>query len=363
MRNKKVQISLFIILGTLLLFVLGIGFYFITNIREEKTKEIPATQRISLQSPVKNYLEECVKKVAVDSAYEFGQQQGYHRTPKPYLDANYTSVAYYYYKGKDLVPRIEVLEKELEEIINENLLIDCTDFSIFENLGFDIEFNDLNTTTKILNERVIVNVDYPLSIKKDNEKSYISKFSYTLPFRIGYIISVSNELVNSIIEEPYAKDLTLLLNFDVDVSVISYSNCSEIYVIVDNQSKIKESDDDFVFTFAVGFEDKYCKQITTQKSFDIKFPEIENNEPILEDIPYIIAEVNKPLIYRLKAYDADNDTLFYLTDSILKNHTHVLTGLINFTPKIDHIGIYLINATVVDIRSGLDSKQFYLEIK
>lgn len=367
-KNKLAQITLFVILGLILVFVLGIGIYFVSNISKEKSKALPEkVQQVSLDTlPIKTFTEECIKRAVIESAYEFGQQQGYYNTPKPYLDTSFSNIAYYYYKGKDLVPDNKVFEKEFAKIIEENLLIDCTDFSIFENLGYNIEFNYLNATTSIFDEEVSVNIDYPLSIKKGNAVNSISKFSYKLPFRIGHINKISKELVNAIVEEPYALDLTLLLNYDVDISVFHYDACNDVYIISDNQSKTKYSDDDYVFTFAVRLDDEYCNVnlgYNETAKLEIPYPKIENNNPVLEPIQYLTADVSQEFIYKLNATDVDNDTLFYLTEGLLQNYTNVLTGFIKFTPNESDIGLHLINATVVDINSGSDSKEFYLEIK
>ena len=366
-RSKIAQITLFVILALILLFVVGIGIYFISNIKEEKIKIVSEkVQEVSLEvQTIKTFTDECIKKVAIESAYEFGLKQGYYEIPELFIDTNFLKIAYYYYKDKKLIPTISIFEKEFGKIIEENLLIDCTDFSIFKKLGFNIEFDEINTTTKILNDKVIIDVNYPLSIKKDNSLNTISKFTYTLLFRIGHIIDVSKELVKSVETEPYALDLTLLLNFDVDISVIHYDNCNDVYIIVDNESKIKPSDDDYVFTFAVGLENQYCKVNASyqETKLVIPYPTIENHEPILEPIPYLFADINKEFTYKLNAFDEDNDTLFYLTDGVLKNYTNVLTGLIKFIPIENQTGIHFINATVVDIKSGIDNKQFYLEIK
>ena len=358
---------MFLILGIILLFVAGIGFYFVGSLKEQKAKtSAEKVQQVNLDvQPIETFLKECIKKVSIESAYEFGQQQGYHDTPALSLYTNYSNIAYYYHKGKSLVPKTEFLERELAKIIDENMLIECTDFSLFENLGYKVEFNDLNTTTKILKDEVIVNIDYPLSVKRGDTVVSLKKFSYKLPFRIGHMLDISKELLDAVVDEPYALDLTLLLNYDVGISVVHYDNCNDVYIIVDNESKTKPSDDDYVFTFAVSIDDKYCKINSSLEKTELKisYPVIENHEPILEPIPYLITDAGKEFSYKLSAFDEDNDTLFYLTDGILQNYTNVLTGLVKFTPTENQTGIHLINATVVDIKSGTDNKEFFIEIK
>src|SRR3989338_6650269 len=106
MRLNKAQISYFLILGLVLLFVIGIGIYFVGNLKGQKAREEAGkVQQVNLEvQPVKTYIDECIKNAAVDTAYEFGQRQGYHDVPKPNLDTNYSNIAYYYYKGNNIVP-------------------------------------------------------------------------------------------------------------------------------------------------------------------------------------------------------------------------------------------------------------------
>ena len=68
MAIKRAQITLFLILGLILVFVIGTGYYFISNIQKEKIKEIPEkVQQVNLEAyPVRNYIEECIKKLTIN---------------------------------------------------------------------------------------------------------------------------------------------------------------------------------------------------------------------------------------------------------------------------------------------------------
>ena len=97
-KNRLGQITLFILLGIILLFVLGIGFYFISEIATEKSKSaIENAQEFTNDIlPVKKFIEECLKEASIKSAYKIGLQGGYYILPQDILDTNYIILPYYY---------------------------------------------------------------------------------------------------------------------------------------------------------------------------------------------------------------------------------------------------------------------------
>ena len=365
-RSKLAQITLYIILGLILVFVVGLGVYFVGNVSKQETeKTSEKTQELGLEfEPVEIYMRDCIKKSVIESAYEFGQQQGYFRIPEPVLSINSSSLAYYYYKSKNIIPSNDRFQEEFSRIMEDNVITYCSDFSIFENTGFSVKTSNASTSVRILEDKVIIDIDYPLDVTKDQTKANLKKFSYTLQFRIGHIINISRELVDALAKEPYALDLTLLLNYDVDISVIHYDKCHDIYIINDNESKTKPTDFDYVYFFATELEDQYCSRNNAEQSrLNLPYLEIQNHNPMLGPIPYLTAEVGKEFDYKFNAYDEDNDTVFYTTDGITQNVTHPLSGAIKLVPNFSQIGIYKIIVNAVDINSGTDSREFYLEVK
>ena len=169
-------------------------------------------------------------------------------------------IAYFYYLGNNVIPSNRIFEEELSKIMEEELLFECADFSFPESEGYLISYERPNVITTILDEEVSLEINFPLVITKGEDTQLISEFSYELPFRIGHILHVSRELVDAVVEEPYALDLTLFLNQDIDVSVFNYDACNQIYILLDEESKLNEEDEDYVFSFAVLLEQEYCQE-------------------------------------------------------------------------------------------------------
>lgn len=361
MKNKG-QVTFFILLSLFLVIIFG--FYFYSNTFQDDDAAVIEAQRSNLNSqPIYIYTEECIKNAAFQASAIFGFQQGYHIPPNTSLDTIFNFIAYYYLKGSSLIPDNEFFEEEFSKIMNDQIVEQCTNFSIFEERGFDINFDNINTETTILEDTTIIKVDYPISIKIGNTLTDISKFSYTLPVRLGHILDISRTLVEEIKREPYAVDLTFLLDQDVDISITRYDACNKVYIIIDDQSETKIEDEFYAYSFAVGFNDEFCVETADFEEIELPEIEVENNNPILDPIPNLDAETDKEFTYRLIANDPDEDLVFYLATDILTNHTNVLTGLINFTPSESDKGIHLVTITAVDTSGGFDQKEFYLTIE
>ena len=359
MKNKS-QVSMFMLLGILLMFVIGVGYYFVKNIEKEKISE--KQQIASLEasaSPVKIYIEKCFKDSSIKSAYKLGLHGGYYKLPKGVLDTNYTIIPFYYYKGQNLMPTKESIESELSDSISSEVK-NCLNLSIFNEQGFKIsEGGQLSIKVSASDIKTAINFDYPLTIENNGVAQKVGKFSYEVPIRLGYMHDISAELVNKIVQEPGYIDLTYLLSKDLDISIIHFDDCNDIYVVVDNYSK---SINNYLYLFAAKFDEKDCKLEINETGKEISKVEIENYPPVLDDLPYMTAIVNENFAYNVTASDIDNDILFFLDDSDLFM-IHPLTGTIKFTPKPSQEGVYKINITVVDIKGAHDTKWFYLEIK
>jgi len=255
MFNKRGQLTIFVIVAIVLLFSVLVYFFIVTRESEVSIEE----QRSGPAGEVYTYTKECIEDAAFSAAERFGLQQGYYVIPEDIsIETAIYRIAYYYLRGNILVPEIDLLEREFSKFLSEEIFFECSDFSEFEN-RFDITLGIIDSKTTILEDSVIVNVDYPIIIRSSDTNTEISRFSYTLPIRIGHIIDVSRDLVEKTREDPGFVDLTFLLNQDVDVSIADYDECTKIYILLDELSETNTGDP-YVFSFAVGFEEEYCTQ-------------------------------------------------------------------------------------------------------
>ena len=250
--DKRGQIAIFIIIAVILIASVGVYFFIV------KPGALKTTTEKS-DSPIYAYAEECIESSIFKSVEAFGLQQGYYIVPEDKsLDTSFYRIAYYYLEGETLIPENDFFEKEFSKIINDKILEQCSDFSFFEEEGYEINANieGINSETRISEEKLEVNVYYPIFTRTNESSTSFSEFSYDLSLRIGHVVDVSRTLVEKIKEEPSVVDLTFLLNQDVDISIVDYDECNKIYIIIDENSTINE--EPYAFSFAVGFEKQYC---------------------------------------------------------------------------------------------------------
>ena len=93
-----------------------------------------------------------------------------------------------------VVPGGGAIELEISKYVDEALLLCAGNLSEFNN--FQIAQGKPKTSAKIFDERVILNVNYPLTIIREEEKSRIAKFENEIPVRLGKIYNASSFIVS-----------------------------------------------------------------------------------------------------------------------------------------------------------------------
>ncbi len=248
--KKRGQITAFIILGLIfLLFFLII--LFTKSYRIEKIGAISSDEL----NPIKYYIDLCAKSSASDALYLLGAQGGYTAPPKLYFQSAYAKIAYWYYEGQDTSPTIKKMEQELSSYVDKALPKCIENLNAFSDMGFEFEFGEINTETKINENNVEFKINYPITIIKGESKAEISEFYKMIPVRLGYIHNIIKTIVEKEVEDPEWIDITYLVDQDLDFKIYPYDENTLIYSVLDNQSIIKY-DTSFMFLFANLFEEK-----------------------------------------------------------------------------------------------------------
>ena len=115
----------------------------------------------------------------------------------------------------------------------------------------EIEQGEPKTETKILDNKVVLDVNYPLSIKKGEGISYIKEFNnIEIPVRLGVIY----DSVDVIIKEQLSHESTCVsciwdisLENDLIVNMLDYDEETKIFIVRDENLQINEKPFEFVF--------------------------------------------------------------------------------------------------------------------
>lgn len=249
--NKRGQIAAFIILGVIVLSTFLFLFYSKYTSTEKKAEA--GTKAIELDmNSIRFFVERCIGQVGYDAIYIMGRRGGSIVYNGDGLVTSYSIIDFLYDKGQNRVPSINEMEEQLSLYVKGTLNPCLGNLSVFK--AYDFSYDELNVNTLIGKEEVSFKVNYPITTHVGDSTKVTSDFIVVLPVRLSHIREVANSIVESQIGEPGWVDMTLMGNFDVNVSVHPYNRTILVYEILDNQSLVYN--EPYQFLFANRFEDE-----------------------------------------------------------------------------------------------------------
>ncbi len=240
---KRGQLTIFIIIAILIIAVVGLFFVFRGGIQKEK----PVSPE---SAPIKNSVQECLDDSLEDVVFRVGEGGGYYFPPK--ISTPLLEVPYYIKDNKNLMPSKEQIQDEISKYVKRELFLCLGNFALFSP-EYEITKGEITSETIIELERVIVDVNYPLTIKKGDSKSKLENFNSETPVRLGIVYDAVAEFVNEELETN-EEGICVSCLFDISkrngfkISYPNYDDKTYIFIIEDPISKINE--DEFVYVFA-----------------------------------------------------------------------------------------------------------------
>ncbi len=223
---KKGQITVFIIIGLILLFVIGTVLY-TTRIRVTKEIEAvrPRVAEIPQQiQPLRDFVEACIKRVATDGLRKIGDQGGYIK-PLPFVAGNPTEgeavqfspgadpiTAYWWYmKDKNdceqncqfdskrpLLYRAQggnSIEKQLDDYITANLRDCLGDFEAYRQTGCIVEETGSPAiTTNIAEDDVFFVGKYQLRATCEGQTFTLEDYYVPIPLNLKEIYTLATNI-------------------------------------------------------------------------------------------------------------------------------------------------------------------------
>ena len=236
--SKLSQITIFIVI-TLMIIVIIIVI-FVSNIEKNKELEI---------QPINDFVQNCLIKNGEESIYLIGKTGGYVIPSEPSIEQ---SIAYYLYDNKNYMPSKEKIESEISSYVDILLPFCINGFEDFPE--YMIIENNLKTNTKIKDDKIVLNLDYPLSITKGANTYQIDRFTAEVPVRIGIIYIAITEAMNNHMERTDSICASCLYDigekFDLHFHVLDTNDTESLMIIVrDENSRIL--DEDYKFDYAI----------------------------------------------------------------------------------------------------------------
>jgi len=224
--RRKGQVTIFIILGILLLAIVGLLFYFKTLTITEtfETEGRPVTVTVPQEFiAIQEYTETCLGSIAEQGLKILGQQGGYINpedvgvysasdpTNSDGLKVGSLSVPFWHYNSffngatsvqvSSLMPAlyeeddpVYSIESQLSDYIESELDSCLKSYSVFEEQGFDIEVGNKAVTTRIWDEHVDFILDFPLVLTKSGGTGELDSFYADVDVDLKHVYGVAAEI-------------------------------------------------------------------------------------------------------------------------------------------------------------------------
>ncbi len=238
MRNPKSQVTIFIIVAILIIAIVILFFSF----RDKIQKESPETVQIQ------NFVQECLDETLEFAVFDIAEKGGYE-DPSKVSSTIVFNTPHYLRNNKTLMPSKEKIQEEISKNVIKQIGFCIDEFALFPE--YNISEGKMVVKTKIESERVLVDMNYPLTIIKGDSKFKFKNFNSEIPVRLGIVYdAVAEFIVQS--KNYQGVCISCLVNIssnnDLQSSFSEYDNKTTIFMISDPQSKLNNRE--FVYVFA-----------------------------------------------------------------------------------------------------------------
>ena len=193
MKNKKAQITLFIIIGIVIVISVLMFIYFKAKIQGSIYPGAGYT--LPASNPIRLQIERCIASTGKESIELLGSRGGYTALPKEIENDQLSYLAfgpaefqfkqpYWWYQGINNIPSEEDLKQQISAYVTSNIK---TCLRNLTSETFDIvEKGNIITKVSLNENDVSIKLTYPILIidSINNTKTRVSDFSATVPIRL-----------------------------------------------------------------------------------------------------------------------------------------------------------------------------------
>ena len=260
MKDKKAQVTIFIIMGIVMLVAVLLLFYFIGAFADQGAEDnIKLGQnRESDIVFLNDYFESCVDMAARPLVLEIASKGGKLNPTSDIYDydndlALNTLSTYSTYTGYvNSLLAAEDMADELSIRINQDIQ-ECIKTDFLVEKGFEVEVGVSEINTLITDDSVIVELNYPLTLTKPDYTIELDEFAVDLDYSLGSLHKVAIDIINDVSSQGY---------FDKDSFMLRSGGMIEITKRKPYPDKIYEirevrhnNDEDLIFRFAIKGQD------------------------------------------------------------------------------------------------------------
>ena len=248
--NKKAQVTIFIILGIIVLLAVALLLLFQTEIFRFKTEEIIPTEKGKLE----NYLTTCIEQIGEEALFKMGLQGGYLDVPSDIAhDASQNLrlssqlvVPYWAYGQQTRIPPLEDIKIRIDNYMKQNLRSCLLNLQPFQESYEIIEKSPIEPNTEITAAKEIFNVRWDIELKNKAGETIAEVIDHQAESSIK--LKQVHELASLIIDremstlkfEDITQDLLALEHPDVPTAGMELSCTKKNWDLLQVQSSLKK---------------------------------------------------------------------------------------------------------------------------
>jgi len=212
--GKKGQITIFIILGLLLLLIFILIIAFKQEVLVFQSDEVLPTEK----SKITRLITTCIDKVGDDAMFKIGLQGGYIEVPD-YISRSVNRnvrispmnvVPYWAYGETKEVPTLQEIKHRIDKYIEENLRECLFNLDPFKS-SYDLaERSELSVNTEIVESKVLFNVKWNLEIstKDGSLVAELNEYVTESPVKLKRVYEMATTILDKEMIELKLEDLT-----------------------------------------------------------------------------------------------------------------------------------------------------------
>ena len=343
--QKRGQVTLFIIVGIVLV-ITFIGLFYLIESTNKERIDIEKEKVISKPeiTSVKNYVQSCFERTSEDAITYVSYRGGYYNVPEPTVDNIFLRLPLYFDNGNKIFPTKDIISNEIGKYILDKLPGCFDDFKVFKDQNIVVEIDKMEIEV-ILENNVLFELNSPMTITKGESKTELQRFKHTLSLDFNNVYSIIDGIVleqeknlnfvpiGYLSVEAKEKDFNFELSY-LDDDVVVYSNIF---------NKYKVDRENYVFIFASSYD---WSDLAAVKKLDY-VQEVEDQYCYVGDKCYYNLNIyNDPFTFE------DYTDLFDISSN----------GKINFIPQQKDLGKHNVLVKVSDNDGNEEMVSFKLEI-
>ena len=344
--SKRGQVTVFIIIGIVVLFLFAGLLFVVKSVTKEK---VEAEQEAMVEAyefnSIQMFIDHCLERTSNEGMKFVSFRGGYYQVPEPAEDQIFVKIPYYFDLGQKRFPTKEIIARQIELYVEDKMKTCLNDFVVFKNQGFSFVEEEMEANVQ-LGTSVVFELDYPLQTQKGESIKQFQHFSYRLPVNFEHIYNIVDQTVFE--QERNANFVPLghlsvasqENKFTFEVSYLD--NDVVVYSYIFDQYPIDR--EEYVFVFANRYD---WSELAVTEELDYA-QEIEDQRCLVGDLcSYNMNLYNDPFRFE------DYTELFDISAN----------GNIEFIPQQKDVGTHNILVRVSDSAGNEKFVSFALEIE